>query len=359
VRGLLLALFVISLAFLTTRSAHAIGEFHELYRGGRAQAMANAFTAVADDEQAIFYNPAGLAGIPRLRFNYFVEDVEVSTDSILKMSDNISAFKDFTPEKLNVLMGQNLYIRSQFTPSFVMPNFGFAVIVDDQFAINLKNQAMPQMLLGYQMTNGFQAATGFSLLGTQRRAKDDLRLGFAGKMLWRRGGYHLLSLAEILSLDQSLLGEQAGDYERGMGIDMGLQYLRTLNDRLTLSFGSNFQNIGDITFGPKGDSLKGNLSAGVAATYKHKLLKAILSYEYRHLLDDADWRKKMHLGTEIGLPIVSLYGGLNQTHLVYGVSADVWYVKATVLSYAEDLATYAGQDASRRYMLRLQLKFGF
>ncbi len=359
VGALLVALFAGSIAVITARSAHASAELHELYRGARAQAMGNAFTAVADDEEAIFYNPAGLAGVPGFRMTYFDEVTEVSTDSLKAITDNIALFNDFNISKLNALMGENIYMRSQFTPSFVLPNFGFSVIIDDQFALNLKNQALPNTTLGYQQTNGVQVATGFSILPKSRRSKTDLRVGFAGKMLWRRGGYRELSLPELLSLNQSTLSEGAGPFERGMGIDLGVQGIRQVTDSISFSAGGAFQNIGDVEFGPKGDPLKSTLNLGVAATYKQRLIKTTLALDERHVLESADFRKKMHMGLEFALPIVSVYGGLSETNLSYGATVDLWYFRVSALTYSEELSTYAGQDSSRRYMFRIAAKFGF
>ncbi len=55
VAGLLLML----LCYVGTIKVHA-EEFPSIYRGIRPLGMGNAFITVADDENTLFYNPAGL-----------------------------------------------------------------------------------------------------------------------------------------------------------------------------------------------------------------------------------------------------------------------------------------------------------
>ena len=50
-------------------SAKLFGGFEDVGFGARASGMAEAFVAVADDNAASFYNPAGLAQIHRKEFS--------------------------------------------------------------------------------------------------------------------------------------------------------------------------------------------------------------------------------------------------------------------------------------------------
>jgi hypothetical protein len=125
--------------------AHALEELREFYRGTRAVAMGGAFVALADDEQAIFFNPAGLAGVKGFTFNFVSLDIESSLDNYLaflqvgsKLSGSIGT------DTLNELMGKRLYARAQISPSLVLKNFGIAPIVDGQFAFNESNPRPPR-----------------------------------------------------------------------------------------------------------------------------------------------------------------------------------------------------------------------
>ncbi|MCM2279531.1 MAG: hypothetical protein NDJ89_15755 [Oligoflexia bacterium] len=351
---LLAALFTMSGAVRVARAE----PLRELYRGARAQAMGNAFTALADDEQAIFYNPAGLAGIQKHAIHYFVSDLEISRD-IIGNYQSLSTISSPSGDAMNAMMGKNTNGRAQLSPSFVMPNFGVAILLDQQFAVMAKNQALPNITLGYQATNGVQVAYGVSLLGGRRRNQNtDLRLGVGGKVMWRRGGFRQIGLTQMLNLDADSLKAMFGSYGRGLGFDVGLQSVMQVNSRLQMNAGIALTEIGDMKFLSGADTQKGNLSAGVAFKYRLPQVGIALAYDYRHILDDADWRKKFHLGSEFQLPMLSLYFGLNQLKLSYGVAFDAWLVKVTALTYTEELGTTLGQDPERRFMLRLALKFG-
>lgn len=335
--------------------AHAV-EFGDLYRGTRAMAMGNAFVAVADDEQAIFYNPAGLAGIERSTFHYGVLDMTLSTETYDSIAAAMTAMSDMSGDTLNFIMGRNIYARGQFSQQLVMPNLGFATIIDRQVGLRASNKAMPQIELGYQLTNGFQLAYGVSL-NRSRMKKFDLRVGVGAKMLYRRGGFKVLPMSEIFSIGTETISRNTGNFSRGFGFDLGTQYLLHLNTRTTFSAGMVYTDLGDTTFADANSSpIEGNLAAGLALTYKIARIRATVAYDQHRLLDDIDWRKKNHVGFELGLPIISLYAGLNQVKFTYGVAADVWLFRLTAATYTEEVGTYAYDNPEARWMLKLGLK---
>jgi long-subunit fatty acid transport protein len=321
--------------------------------------MGNAFVAVADDEQAIFYNPAGLAGNTKYQFHYVAMDLGISSDVITSAASSSQAFSNLSGNTVNTLMGKNIFAQATIAPSLITPNFGVSLLVDGQFALLSKNQALPQMTVGYETTNGIQAAYGIAVGGKKaRNSRGELRIGGAAKMLWRRGGYHTLSLLEVLNLGPNTPRELAGNYGRGIGVDLGSQYIYKLNPRLTLAAGLVYTDIGDTTFGEHADAVKGNLSSGLAATYEFRGTKLILAADQRHMTDQTDWRKKMHIGATVQLPMMlQIYGGINQTSLSYGAAFDFWLVRVTAYTYAEELGSFAFQDSSRRYVLKTALKF--
>lgn len=345
-----------SVAALSTVGAGSALAAEPLYRGARVMGMGGASVAFVNDEEAIFYNPAGLAGNRRFRLNYLAADLSASWDFVSAAQEGVAAFENLSGDSFNVLIGRNLYAQAQIVPSLVASNFGVAVIVDQQLGLTTFNQSYPQITLGYQTTNGIQLAYGVSVLGGGKRQKGDLRIGVAGKLLWRRGGYYDLPLTGVLTIQEDFSGI-VGGFGRGMGLDLGMQYLRTVSDRLSLSGGAAFTDIGDTSFSSKATGIKNNLTLGVAAQYVYGLSKFTLAYDYSHILSDIDWRKKNHLGLEVDLPLVDLYGGINQVGLTYGAAFDAWLFRITAFTYQEELGTLAKQNSARRYSARIALKF--
>lgn len=347
--------------FLSASSAFAARhELRDLYIGARGQAMGGTYVGLADDEQAVYMNPAGMAGIDRQRIHYGIADIYAS-DELLLSPTSLGSISG--TNSVNALIGKNIGARAQISPTFVMPNFGVAILIDQQIAVQAKNHAYPTVTLGYQTTTGVQAAYGITISQKNRRRKTvggELRLGVGGKILWRRGHYREYTAVELLSMNMTMdgLNAMAGNFGMGFGIDVGAQYVLPLNQQLTLSVGSAVTEIGGVKFASDSDSQPSNFSAGLGLKYKLPKVNLALAYDYRNILQDVDPSKRSHLGLEVELPFISLYGGLNGPYPSYGASFDAWLFRLTALTYTEELAAQAGVDAERRYMLRLALKFG-
>lgn len=338
-------------------------ELGEFYRGARMMALGGAFVAVADDEQMLYLNPAGLAGVKNLSIYYGSLDVDVADDFIKTASDLSDATADFNVSSVNALIGNNYYLRAQHTPTLLMPHFGISILNDAQVGFFAKNQSYPNWTLGAQVTNGLQIGYGTSVSHfgrtRSRRAGNDLRVGAAVKVMWRRGGYYDIPTSTFLQFSQisQVVKDMVGDYEFGLGVDLGAQYLTHLSKYVLFSAGVAFQDVGGTNYGGNADPQDGNLSLGLALSYEKEFFKFTTAFDYRHALADTDWRKKTHLGFELDFLLFSLYAGSNQTHLTYGASFDVWLLKLYLTSYAEEMGAQVGQDPNRRYMLRLDMRF--
>jgi len=350
--------YLFSFAALLALSSSSLqaAPLYEYYRGARAQAMGNAFVGLADDEQALFYNPAGLGGNQQFTFHYAVGDVGISTDIVKAYTDGSSGFAGLDADTLDLLMGKNIYGGGTFTSTLMIPSFAIAFVGDAQFGLSSQNKAFPQQTLGYQFTNGIQAAVGFSVLKA-RKNKNDLRFGIGAKLLARRGGYYLLPGTTMLNMGTTTIGEIVGNYGRGIGLDLGTQYVYKPSKNVRMSFGASYMDIGDTSFGEKAAPITGNLTLGVAGQFTYGLTKLTATYDYRHILDRTDWRKKNHLGLEVGLPLISLYGGVNEVFLTYGAALDLWLFRLTAYSYAIEHGSFIYQNSERRYAARLALKF--
>jgi hypothetical protein len=357
---LLRTLSSIAVGLLLAANADAGSELRELYRGARATAMGGAFVAVADDEQAIFMNPAGLAQITGSTLNLVPLVVEASSEAILNYATYLAAFtQPAATDTLTFLMGKSLQTRVQAAPALVFPGFGFAVLADQEIASVNHDPYYPKLQTTFQTTDGVQAAFGQTVLKLNR-GRTRVSVGLGAKVLWRRGGTRTLSAFDLLS------GLSGGDYNQfvtqafggfgmGYGGDAGVLVTHQMRDKMTLRFGAAMTEIGDISFG-EADPQKGNLSVGASFTFKSRDLTGTFSYDFRHILADADWRKKNHLGLELSLPLITLYGGVNGVHPTYGASFDLWVLKFTGMHYTEDVGALIDQSAQGRFLLQVQLK---
>lgn len=347
---------VLVLLLLTCVNRSWADEFRPLYRSARAQAMGNAFVALADNEDAIFYNPAGLAGVKKISLNLLSLDVDGSNDLLTNFETFKSSLSNLGISTISQLVGKNIYVRGTDTASIVAPGFGIAGIFDEQVAIRLKNSASPQGLIGMQGTYGGQFGTGFRLLKLKKK-KGELRMGIGGKLLWRTGGYNRLNLTQLLTLNTAAITGGMSNYGIGYGVDAGLQFIYRFKKKFTVQLGTAMTDIGDTSFATGAAAQQNNFSVGLAGTYGGPDVSVTLAYEYAHILQYADSLKKNHVGLELKFPFLSLYGGLNQVYPTYGIGLDLWVFKLMALSYAEEQATLVNQDPERRMMVHLGVKF--
>jgi hypothetical protein len=337
------------------RAARA-DEFHPLFRSARAQAMGNAFTAVADDEGAIFYNPAALAGNRGFGFKFAALNIEASDDTVYSYPLFTNSFSSFNISSLNNFIGKNFYARAGAYSSLIGPNFGIAAIYDAQVGIRLKNTSLPQGSIGVQRTYGTQFAYGVSLFQAKKKSWD-LRVGAAGKVLWRAGGYSGLTFTQILTVDTSQITGRLQKYGIGFGLDVGLQYISELSPLFTLVAGFSGKDLGDTSFTLGNDPQKSNYTAGVGLKYKTGIVKGLLSYDYEHLLEYWDWKRKSHLGLELELPLFKFEAGFNQTYLSYGASFNFLVFNLMYVHYTEEQAGIVGTDPEGRSMVYIAVKF--
>lgn len=111
-------------------------KIHQQYLSPRVMGMGGAFVALADDETALFYNPAGLTQLSEGKINLSLN--AGGTLAISNLFNDISAAGE-APDKegaiisvLNDVMGKNYSIRAPLLQAFwVRPTWGIAIIPAD------------------------------------------------------------------------------------------------------------------------------------------------------------------------------------------------------------------------------------
>ena len=354
-RNLKVRIFAISLLMFPAW-AHAQQGVESLIRMPRLTAMGGAGVGLADDEYALFTNPAGLAGLESRRFHLAAVGLEAPLQTYETLNSSITGLRGFDVNTLNALMGKEIYLRSSITPMFILPHFVLAYVFDFQGSIEGFNQANPSFQIGDMITHGVQAGMGWSLK-SGRHPTDEWRIGISGKMLFRRGGYFDIDTAGFLALGSGGLGyinSIVGGYGTGYGADAGIQYVNHLDRGQELMFGASITDIAGTRFSdPRARTLAMNPSVGFGYVRKLDLFKWKLAADFRNLDQPISFANKTHIGTELTIPLFDFYAGLNQTNLTYGAAFDIWILKLTLLSYAEELGVQNHQLTSRRYMLQV------
>lgn len=331
-------------------------DFHPLYRGVRATGMGGAAVAIADDEEAIFYNPAGLGSVKAPVFNVASITADISNDLLSGFGGLQTAFSSANPVAFDSLIGQDLYGRVQGVSSLLFPRFGVAAIVQAEAGLNLNNTAFPQGQIGETVTYGLQLGYGTPIVKFKHH-RGFLRFGVAPKLLWRSGSYQNVSLTQLLTANSSSLLAGFPAVGMGMGLDTGVQSEYNVSKKVSLHGGIAITDIGDTHFSTGALPIQSNFTAGAAIRYKYSDIVATLTYDYAHFFENVDWRKKTHIGTEFKFPMLTLYAGLNELHPTYGAALDILLIKITYVAYAEDLSVVNGANVERRQMVQAIFKF--
>lgn len=349
---------------MISTAAHAI-ELQEFYRGVRAMGMGNAFTAIADDADAVFYNPAGLAHNRRVRLHLLNPKLEASKDGIESITDLTQSGGGIDASNISSFFGKNVYASGSVYPSIQVPGFAIGYYYAGQLHLVSRNLAMPRVDVRYTLDRGVVSGFGHEFRGLSRRHY--VRAGIGLKWLSRQGYEGTIPFSDLATADKAYLKTLIGSSATGWGIDAGFQYEIPISRNNEIVLAAAWHDIGDTSFGNsisgrRPPPIRNNLAVGGAIVHRlgrfaGQTADIKFTAEGRHLMQkDVDPRLKTHIGAEFMIGDLSVQGGLNQSSLGGGVALDLYFLKASAVTYGVDNQSYAFMDRERRYMIQLDFK---
>lgn len=337
--------------------------YFESHTNARALGMGNAFSSLVDDEESLFYNPAGIAKNGGVFWT--VADPRAGITDITKLQDQLEAFDDLQTTTgfqtaLNSLYGEPILANGGGKTAVIMPFFSAAYYVDYDVGLLVDNPASPTLTLNYTKDTGIALGTGFSL-------GPFLQMGFAAKRIEREGtrdDYGPSVIADIVggSSTPDVIFDNLENKGVGYALDMGMNLTIPLPVQPTLSF--VWKNIGNTSFTadagePSPPSEKQEWVLGGSLMVDAFLVHIVPSLEFKHINDEeTQLGKKVHLGVELGIPFVDLRAGLHQGYLSYGVGLDIGPMRIDAASYGVEVGGYPGQLEARQYMVQATIRFG-
>jgi hypothetical protein len=336
---------------------------YEFYRGVRAMGLGNAYTAIADDSDALFYNPAGLAHNKTVRFELLNPKLETS-------ADNLTLYKNFTngitADAINSTFGKHISLGGSVFPSVWLPNFALGYYYGLSTQIIALNQTFPEIQANYYFDKGIITGFGFETRGFKKFHY--LRYGLNFKYLQRQSANETIPVVSVVSGSTTQFKNLRKGPATGYGVGLGLQYEISLSKDENFILGTSWNDIGDTSFGsqlsPTGVApIRNNLSVG--ASYIRPFSKKNLdsrdslsfNIEGRHLLErNIDPRLKMHFGSEFRYSLFRFDVGLNQaTNISAGVGVDLFLLEISAATYGVENLSISGVDRERRYMLQITM----
>ncbi len=354
----------------------ASGERHYLMRSPQALLMGDAFTARADDEYTLFYNPAGLGRTKGVSLTPLNPDLGL-TNALTEL-DRFQNFPTTAAGISDRLMGFPVYLHAAGAPNVKMGGFGLSLFANSSTSLILRNSVHPVLDMNYYYDRGFVMGYAYSwgTAGKKKKKKDAAptsgvrtSVGASIKQFKRSalvrefnlfGTSMLNTLADSSNNSVAKIKNALGYSEgTGWGADLGLEHSIT-NGNSELSFGLSAQDIGDIYFKRlQGTGVIPNqemsLNAGVTWRQDFKIFDYSLSVDAHPLNHYLPLGRRLHVGAEFGIPLVRAYTGWSQGYLSYGLSFDIFIFKMMAGFYNVELGNEFKEEKGSRALLYISL----
>jgi len=357
IRYLFVSVILLCLGGVFTLQAQktGTGELRRPVQGIRNLGMGNTGIGLSFDENALFYNPAGLVGVDKILVGFpFLFEVSEDSISIAKdlydLSKQSSSTK--TADVVELLMGKRVHFRHLIDLNVIMPlgleqqfgdllTFGAAGGYETQFDLGVRNPVSVEIDFGFRHDR-------FSNLGFAMPVARGRWLVGAGVETVERCDIPLTkaTIGKILSntdLSSSTGGCELTNLKRAQTFNFGFQRRLETASALKMIWGMSAYNVGGLKFkrsdnetNPSDQNLE--LNTGLSWQPHWGPVRMLYAIDLRDLtLKHADdtycqsnkgtdciW-KRLHIGTEFGFfPIDSgastfaVRAGFNQGYFTYG-----------------------------------------
>lgn len=363
---------------------------HHHYQAPRPLGMGDAFVAVANDYNAIFYNPAGLARRDDGELNMSI-DGGLSAGFLTFASDiskaQNSGETDADKQESVLAEIENLYGKSfatrlnMFNGIWVRPKWGIAVIpMDMSTEMTFHKNVGPSVNTTVYMDSTVALAYADDWKSLSRSGR--LSWGVTGKFINRGYFSKSINFIEVAS-DPNLV--KSSDLREGFGVDadVGFLYTPILPDDGLLSllrlarptFGLVVRNVLETKFSSSMKLL--NKESSEPPEQMFRVIDVGTRWEYpsfwlfsgRGVMDVRDimhpsfsMRKGLHLGFEFDWTVASWWKGayrvgLNQGYLTAGASALFALFNLDLVTYGEEVGTYSTPVENRVYALKMSINW--
>lgn len=338
-------------------------EYPYSYRSAYYLGRGDTGIAVADNEEAIFYNPAGLAQGKSI----YKKSILASPFVELSM-DTKDAIKQIAIQEESIV--DTLLAHKGKPQHLALSNFSgiilrraaiglFATSGTNLMLYKSPDAGSMESILGESITT---AGMTFSL--AQDYLNQTLFVGVTAKVLYKAQAKVEVNAAEIetmkdLQLDQLAMAGQ------GTGLDLGVMWKPKIKHGLAL--GLTIKDLGDTSFEPSTATtlteaqraLKNNkqtVNLGVA------LEPGTLMSKFKVLMDVKDifaktgfsFYSRTHMGAELTVKdIIGVTGGLNQGYPTFGMYLDLRFIRTDLGIYTEEIGPSVGRRPDTRYYFKL------
>ena len=331
----------------------------------RARGMGNAFTAAANDEMLLFYNPAALRSV---YYNiYQIVGFNTTTnENTINLGKSSSSFST-----IGSLAGKKIYNEANLgLLSHVNSRFGWSLFSNGLLDIQVRNPIIPYLETKAYVQTGLAGGMAWSFLDFQ------LDLGLGVKLVQRSGidtKLHIFdeAIIEITEDSKTTKLQKKFASKAAFAPDAGLIYHFDSYHNMEPKVAFSLQNIGGLDFKGAG-KVPMTMNIGVSTESEFNGFDMILAADYRDLADSQEMISKGNIMTERNIKIgvefgwqklfnghhlISIRAGRNGPYNSVGWSLNLFGFKIDFAKYSEEIGGYAGELEDKRTSLQVSLIF--
>jgi len=395
IRYLFVSVILLCLGGVFTLQAQT-GELRRPVQGIRNLGMGNTGIGLSFDENALFYNPAGLVGVDKILVGFpFLFEVSEDSVSIVNEISKLSG-SSTTADVVELLMGKRVHFRNLIDINVIMPlgleqqfgdlmTFGAAGGFETQFDLAVRNPVSIEIEFGFRLDR-------FSNFGFAMPIARGRWLVGAGVETIERCDIPLTKATIGKILSTTNLEETFGScgnppvLRRAQTFNFGFQRRLETASAMKMIWGMSAYNVGGLKFKRSDNETNPsdqNLELGTGLSWQPSWgpVRMLYAVDLRDLtLKHADdtycqsnkgtdciW-KRLHIGTEFGFfPIDSgastfaVRAGFNQGYFTYGFELNPFiFFRGLNIQYAvykTETGDKIGDRPDKRHALQINLGF--
>lgn len=347
--------FVLSFSLYSPHAGAA--EINNNWFSTRALGMGNAYTAVVNGPDAIFYNPAALGFNTGVNFTVFDVHGGLNGQQALDNVELIRDLPDDIPGTMKKLYGKRIWAGGGGKSAVTLPFFGIAGFFNTATSFSATNppnpSAEPNLVFDY----------GVALGAAVPVVPGIANIGVTLKRINRTGTTDSISAGKLATMTPEQLTEEFKRRGTGYGLDLGGMLKAPGPISPSLSF--VYRDFGYTTFSHEEGAgapsrIEPEMVLGGALEISAPLLKMTPAFDLRYLnRSDYQFGKKLNLGLEVSLPLIDVRAGLHQGYYSAGVGVNLALLHVDVATWGAEMGEYPGQLEDRRYMVQLTFDLGF
>ena len=192
-------------------------EFFEYGQSIRALGMGNAYTAVVNDGDALYYNPAALGRVKGINLTLINLNAGFNGKNAYDSSQKFQNSTEKGIDKFANLFGQQIWVGLGGKVNLTVPNFGVGIYDSGYVGLELKDPILPYLDMNYNNDYGIVVGGSFPIgPGTH--------FGINAKRITRMGTNQPIGVSNFL--DGHLL------LQKDLSIDLKQHYYLILRNQL-------------------------------------------------------------------------------------------------------------------------------